>query len=43
MLQNTGDVNGSAFITDPKTTEGIYLPSTTTVELESHPKDFSFV
>ena len=42
VLHNTGDVNGSAFITDPKTGDAIRLAGITTAELKAHPKDFSF-
>ena len=43
VLRNTGDVNGSAFITDPKTGDAIRLVGVTTAELKQHPKDFAFV
>ena len=42
MLRNTGDVNGSAFITDPKTGDAVRLAGVSTAELKAHPKDFSF-
>ena len=43
VLHNIGDIQGSAFITDPKTGDAIRLASVTTAELKAHPKDFSFV
>lgn len=43
VLRNTGDVQGSAFITDPVTGDAIRLAGVTTAELKAHPKDFSFV
>lgn len=42
VLRNTGDVGGSAFITDPKTGDAIRLAGVTTAELKAHPKDFAF-
>ncbi len=42
VLRNTGDVNGSAFITDPKTGDAIRLAGVTTAELKANPKDFVF-
>ncbi len=42
VLRHTGDVNGSAFITDPKTGDAIRLAGVTTAELKAQPKDFSF-
>ena len=43
VLRNTGDIQGSAFITDPKTGDAIRLAGVTTAELKQHPKDFAFV
>ncbi len=42
VLRNTGDVQGSAFITDPKTGDAIRLAGVTTAELKANPKDFTF-
>ena len=42
VLRNTGDVGGSAFITDPKTGDAVRLAGVTTAELKAHPKDFGF-
>ena len=42
VLRDTGDVSGSAVITDPKTGDTIGLAGVTTAELKAHPKDFGF-
>ncbi len=42
VLRNTGDVQGSAFITDPKTGDAIRLAGVTTAELKANSKDFTF-
>ncbi len=42
VLHNTGDVQGSAFITDPKTGDAIRFAGVTTAELKANPKDFIF-
>ncbi len=42
VLRHTGDVHGSAFITDPKTGDAIRLAGVTTAELKAHPKDIAF-
>ena len=42
VLRNTGDIGGSAFITDPVTGDAIRLAGVTTAELKAHPKDFVF-
>ncbi|MGI4764569.1 MAG: S8 family serine peptidase [Janthinobacterium lividum] len=43
VFHNTGDVGGSAFITDPVTGDAIRLAGVTTAELKRHLKDFAFV
>ena len=42
VLRNTGDVGGSAVITDPRTGDALRLAGVTTAELKAHPKDFTF-
>ena len=42
VLRNTGDIQGSAFITDPKTGDAIRLAGVTTAELKAHPRDIAF-
>lgn len=42
VFHATGDVRGSAFITDPMTGDAIRLAGVTTAELKAHPKDFAF-
>ena len=42
VLRHTGDVGGSAFITDPVTGDAIRLAGVTTAELKAHPKDIAF-
>ena len=42
VLRHTGDVQGSAFITDPKTGDAIRLAGVSTAELKAHPKDIAF-
>ena len=42
VFHATGDVGGSAFITDPMTGDAIRLAGVTTAALKAHPKDFSF-
>ena len=43
VLHNTGDIQGSAFITDPLTGDAIRLAGVTTAQLKAHPKDIAFV
>ena len=42
VLRHTGDIQGSAWITDPKTGDAIRFAGVTTAELTAHPKDFIF-
>ena len=42
VLRNTGDVGGSAFVTDPVTGDAIRLAGVTTAELKAHPRDIAF-
>ena len=41
VFHNTGDVGGSAFITDPRTGDAIRLAGVTTAELKAHAKDIT--
>ncbi len=43
VFRNTGDVGGSAFITDPMTGDAIRLAGVSTAELKVHPKDFALL
>ena len=42
VLHNTGDIEGSVWITDPKTGDAIRFAGVTTAELKAHPNDFVF-
>ena len=42
VLRHTGNIQGSAWITDPKTGDAIRFAGVTKAELANHPKDFAF-
>ena len=42
VFRDTGDVGGSAFVTDPMTGDAIRLAGVTTAALKAHPKDVAF-
>lgn len=42
VFRATGDIGGSAFITDPVTGDALRLAGVTTAALEAHPRDFAF-
>ena len=42
VFRDTGDIQGSAWVTDPVTGDAIRLAGITTAELKAHPKDIAF-